>query len=37
VVGYYAPVERYNEGKAQEFRDRRTYDVPSKEALDALE
>ena len=34
VVGYYAPVERYNAGKAQEFKDRTPYAVPSKEAMD---
>ena len=27
VVGYYAPVSRYNTGKKQEFSERRTYKV----------
>ena len=31
VVGYYAPVERYNAGKRQEFEDRQTYRVREEE------
>ena len=27
ITGYYRPVQNWNDGKAQEFRDRRTYDV----------
>ena len=27
ITGYYRPVQNWNDGKAQEFKDRRTYDV----------
>ena len=27
ITGYYRPVQNWNDGKAQEFRDRRTYDI----------
>ena len=29
ITGYYRPVQNWNDGKAQEFKDRRTYDVAS--------
>ena len=28
VVGYLSPVELWNKGKAEEFKDRQTYEVP---------
>ncbi|MBP5303685.1 MAG: thioredoxin family protein, partial [Clostridia bacterium] len=27
ITGYYRPVQNWNDGKAQEYRDRRTYDI----------
>ena len=27
ITGYYRPVQNWNDGKAQEFKDRRTYDI----------
>ena len=27
IVGYFRPVENWNEGKKQEFKDRKTYDA----------
>ncbi len=27
IVGYFRPVSNWNEGKKQEFKDRKTYDV----------
>ncbi|MDA3847167.1 MAG: ribonucleoside triphosphate reductase [Vallitaleaceae bacterium] len=30
ITGYYRPVQHWNEGKAAEFRDRKTYDVTDK-------
>jgi len=38
VVGYYSVAvygdqDRWNKGKAQEFRDRRTYEVPAREEM----
>ena len=32
VVGYYRPVQNWNHGKKQEFRERNTYDRKLKEA-----
>jgi len=29
ITGYYRPVQNWNDGKAQEFKDRRLYDVPA--------
>ena len=29
ITGYYRPVQNWNDGKAQEFKDRRTYDIGS--------
>lgn len=29
ITGYYRPVEHWNEGKAQEFKERKLYDVPN--------
>ena len=34
VVGYYSPTNGWNKGKVEEFKDRKTYNVPPKEALD---
>ncbi|OQA78269.1 MAG: anaerobic ribonucleoside triphosphate reductase [Lentisphaerae bacterium ADurb.Bin242] len=28
VVGYHRPVKNWNRGKQQEFKDRKTYEVP---------
>lgn len=36
VVGYYAPLDNWNDGKRQEFDERRTYDVPTAERLEQL-
>lgn len=27
IVGYYAPINNWNHGKREEFKDRRTYDI----------
>jgi len=29
ITGYYRPVQNWNDGKSQEFKDRKTYDIPS--------
>ncbi|HPF56874.1 MAG TPA: anaerobic ribonucleoside-triphosphate reductase, partial [Clostridiales bacterium] len=29
ITGYYRPVQNWNDGKAQEFKDRKLYDIPS--------
>lgn len=31
ITGYYRPVQNFNDGKAQEFKDRKVYDVVSKQ------
>ncbi|MBQ0125283.1 MAG: ribonucleoside triphosphate reductase [Clostridiales bacterium] len=28
ITGYYRPVQNFNDGKAQEFKERKTYDIP---------
>ncbi len=33
ITGYYRPVQNWNVGKAQEFKDRRTYDVLGKDTV----
>jgi len=33
VCGYFRPLENWNRGKLQEFRDRKNYNVPTKESL----
>jgi ribonucleoside-triphosphate reductase len=33
VCGYYRPVENWNRGKKEEFKERKNYNVPSKEAI----
>ena len=33
IVGYLRPVQNWNDGKRQEFKDRQVYEVPSKEQL----
>jgi len=30
VVGYYRPVNNWNRGKQEEFKERKTFDVPKK-------
>ena len=29
ITGYYRPVQNWNDGKSQEYKDRKTYDIPS--------
>ena len=29
ITGYYRPVQNWNDGKAQEYKDRKTYDIPN--------
>ena len=36
VVGYLSPIHLWNDGKRQEWKDRRTYDVPSRERMGEL-
>ena len=31
VVGFYRPVRQWNDGKRQEFKDRKTYKIPKKD------
>ena len=33
VVGYLSPVSEWNKGKKEEFKQRKTFDIPEKEAL----
>jgi len=30
VVGYFRPVNNWNKGKQEEFKDRKTFEIPSK-------
>ena len=36
VVGFYTPVQNWNTGKQQEWKDRVTYDQPTPDQLNAL-
>ena len=37
VVGFYTPVQNWNTGKQQEWKDRRTYDIPTTDQLADLD